>query len=267
MWGRSHSGVAQGSILMPQPSGISPRISRVAWVIAAAVCSWIGIWGPASAAEIGAAVVVVNHVTGALGAQKAPVVWHAGIDVFQDEVVRSADDSAARVVFQDKTTLEVAPKSEVVLDKFVFDPDPSLSKVTVSIVAGVARFTTGNLPKDDYKILTPGGSVAVRGTVLDFHVDAGGGTFVFCEEGTGLFTAGGHTVTLHAGQSSFAQVGSTPSPPANTPFPTGLLNQMFALLQQTAAGNGASTNPPGTGPLYYPSTPPPNNTQCASDCR
>jgi hypothetical protein len=242
-------------------------MSRVARVLAVAGCLWISICGPTSAAEIGAAVVVVNHVTGALGPQKAPVIWHAGIDVFQDEVVRSADDSAARIVFQDKTTLEIAPKSEIVLDKFVFDPDPSLSKVTVSIVSGVARFTTGNLPKDDYTILTPQASLSVRGTVLDIHVDVGGGTFVFCEEGACIFKAGGQTVTLHAGQSSFAQVGGTPSSPGNTPFPTGLMNQMFALLQQTAAGNNASTNPPGTGPLYYPSTPPPSNTDCSFDCK
>jgi hypothetical protein len=212
-------------------------------------------------------VVVVNHVTGARGSEKPAMILQAGIDVFQDEVVRSSDDSAARVVFQDKTTLEIAPKSEIVLDRFVFDPDPSLSKVTVSIVAGVARFTTGNLPKDDYKILTPQASVSVRGTVLDIHVDAGGGTFVFCEEGTGLFTAGGRTVTLHAGQSSFAAVGGTPSPAANTPFPSGLINQMYTLFQQAAAGNNGSNNPPGAGPLYYPNTPPPNNTQCATDCR
>jgi hypothetical protein len=239
---------------------------RVARALAVAGCLWISIWGPTSAAEIGAAVVVVNHVTGALEPQNAPVIWHAGIDVFQNEVVRSADDSAARIVFQDKTTLEIAPKSEIVLDKFVFDPDPSLSKVTVSIVSGVARFTTGNLPKDDYAILTPQASLAVRGTVLDIDVDVGGGTFAYCEEGTCIFKAGGQTVTLHAGQSSFAQAGGTPSPPGNTPFPTGLMNQMFALLQQTATGN-TSTNPPGAGPLYYPSTPPPSTTDCSNDCK
>lgn len=251
---------------MPQPPEICSRMPGVARVLALVSCLWGSLLSAASAAEIGAAVVVVNHVTGALAPQNSPVVWHAGIDVFQNETVRSADDSAARVVFQDKTTLEIAPKSEIILDNFVFDPDPSLSKVTVSIASGVARFTTGNLPKEDYTILTPQASLGVRGTVLDIHVDVAGGTFVFCEEGACIFKAGGQTVTLHAGQSSFAQVGGTPSPPGNTPFPTGLMNQMFALLQQTAPANNASTNPPGAGPLYYPSTPPPSTTACQNDC-
>ena len=250
---------------MPHPRRMSSNASRIARALFLASCVCTGSWSLASAAEIGAAVVVVNHVTGALEPQKSPVVWHAGIDVFQNEVVRSEDDSAARVVFQDKTTLEIAPKSEIVLDQFVFDPNPALSKVAVSVVAGVARFTTGNLPKDDYTIRTPQATLSVRGTILDIHVDVGGGTFVFCEEGSCIFRAGGQTVTLNAGQSSFAQPGGTPSPPGSTPFPTGLMNQMFALLQQTAPTNNASTNPPGGGPLYYPNTPPANSTACTND--
>jgi hypothetical protein len=200
------------------------------------------------ASEIGAAVVVVNHVTGAVAPQKTPMELRAGIDVFQDEVVRSSDNSAARVVFQDKTTLEVAPASEVTLDQFVFDPDPALSKVAVSVVSGVARFTTGTLPKDDYKIYTPAGSLSVRGTVLDIHVDAMGGAFIFVEDGIVIFTAGGHSVTINAGQSSFARAGGTPSAPTNTPFPSNLMNQMFALLLQTSV-TGATPGPVSPTPL------------------
>jgi hypothetical protein len=200
----------------------------------------------APAAEIGAAVVVVNHVTGAVAPQKSPMDLRAGIDVFQDEVVRSGENSAARVVFQDKTTLEIAPSSEITLDQFVFDANPALSKVAVSVVSGVARFTTGNLPKDDYKIYTPGASLSVRGTVLSIHVDALGGTFVFCEEGSVIFTSSGQSVTINAGQSSFSGAGGTPSPPTNTPFPSYLMTQMMALLQQTAVTGGPNGVPPTT---------------------
>jgi len=222
------------------PDGL-PNMRRARRVVAAGLYLCVAISGLARASEIGAAVVVVNHVTGALGTESPPAVLHAGIDVFQDEIVRSGDNSAARVIFQDKTTLELAPSSEIVLDKFVFDPNPALSKVVVSIVGGVARFSTGNLPKEDYALSTPGASLAVRGTVLDIHVDVSGGTFVFVEEGACLFTSGGQTVTISAGQSSFAQVGGTPSQAANTPFPQGLINQLFALLQQA----NATTGPPG----------------------
>ena len=58
----------------------------------------------------------------------------------QNEVIDTADQSASRVVFQDKTELSVGPQSSVVLDRFVFDPDPSKSAVAISIAKGVARF-------------------------------------------------------------------------------------------------------------------------------
>jgi hypothetical protein len=248
---------------MVRPPGGLNRTKRTTWVVAASLCMSLVFSAIAAASEIGAAVVVVNHVTGALGSEKPPMVLHAGIDVFQDEIVRAGDNSAARVIFQDKTTLEIAPSSEIVLDRFVFDPDPSLSKVAVSVVAGVARFTTGSLPKADYTILTPGATLAVRGTVLDIHVDAGGGTFVFVEEGVVLFTSGGQTVTINAGQSSFAQVGGTPSGPTTTPFPSGLINQLFTLLQQAAATGGpptTPTNPPGNSPPNATPNTTPSNT-------
>jgi hypothetical protein len=235
---------------------------RAGQILTLALCASLIIMGRSLAAEVGAAVVVVNNVTGALGPDKPSTELRAGIDVFQDEIVKAADDSAARVLFQDKTTLEVAPKSEIVLDQFVFDPNPSLSKVAVSVVSGVTRFTTGNLPKDDYSISTPGATLAVRGTILDINVDAAGGTFVFVEEGACRISSGGETVTLNAGQSSFARVGTTPSPPTNTPFPTQQLNQLFTLLQQAAV----TTTPNGT-PTFQP-TPPANNppTTTTSNC-
>ena len=240
----------------------SANMGRAGQIVTLALCVSLFIMGRALAAEVGAAVVVVNNVTGALGPDKPSTVLRAGIDVFQDEIVKAADDSAARVLFQDKTTLEVAPKSEIVLDKFVFDPNPALSKVALSVVSGVTRFTTGTLPKDNYSITTPGATLAVRGTILDINVDVGGGTFVYVEEGSCVLSSGGQTVTVNAGQSSFSRVGNTPSPPTNTPFPSRQLNQLFTLLQQATI-----TTTPGGTPNFQPS-PPANNppTTTTNNC-
>jgi len=250
---------------MTQP--LSSRLRLQLTRLATAAILGFGVTLPSltSAAEIGAAVVVVNHVTGAVAPQKSPMDLHAGIDVFQDEVVQSSENSAARVIFQDKTTLEIAPSSEITLDEFVFDPNPAKSKVAVSIVSGVVRFTTGNLPKDNYKIYTPGGSLSVRGTVVSIHVDASGGSFVFVEEGSVIFSSGGQSVTINAGQSSFSSIGGTPSPPTNTPFPSYLLTQMIALLQQTTVTGGPPANVPPTTPsnnapvIIENNTPPANS--------
>src|SRR5579863_4946590 len=116
--------------------------------------------------QVGAAAQVVNSVTGTLASTSQTQILRAGIDVFQNETIKTANSSASRVVFQDRTQLQIGPVSQVVLDRFVFDPNPSASAVAVSIAQGVARFSTGSLPKPDYAVVTPACTIAVRGTVF-----------------------------------------------------------------------------------------------------
>ena len=117
-----------------------------------------------------AAAQVVNTVTGTIQSSRQRSVMRAGIDVFQNEAIDTGDNSASRVVFQDRTELSIGPTSEVVLDRFVFDPNPSNSAVAVSVAKGVARFSTGLLPKPDYLIRTPSCTIGVRGTILQSAV-------------------------------------------------------------------------------------------------
>src|SRR5579872_6124579 len=100
-------------------SGRQWRHGAALWVIAALLAP------PASAAQIGAASIVVNNVTGTLATTNETQTLRAGIDVFQNENINTGESSASRVVFQDHTELSVGPQSSVVLDRFVFDPDPS----------------------------------------------------------------------------------------------------------------------------------------------
>src|SRR5580704_1800432 len=110
-----------------------------AWACAAGFAAMLG--GAAAAEQhIGAANRVVHLVTGVLSSAEAPAVLRAGIDVFANEVVKTGENSAALLVFEDKTELSIGADSEIVLDRFVFDPDPAKSAVAVSILAGVARF-------------------------------------------------------------------------------------------------------------------------------
>src|SRR5580704_14599586 len=161
---------------------------------------WIGvataltlglIEAPAARADlqIGAAAQVVNSVTGTLATTRQTQVLRAGIDVFQNETINTANASASRVVFQDQTQLSIGPASQVVLDRFVFDPNPSASVVAVSITKGVARFSTGLLPKPDYQIRTPSAQIGVRGTQFTTLVSADRSSWVSVEEGAAVVSA------------------------------------------------------------------------------
>src|SRR5690349_22042895 len=84
----------------------------------ACVAGFAAMLGGAVAAEknIGAASRVVHLVTGALSSTEEPAVLRVGIDVFANEIVKTGENSAALLVFQDKTELSIGADSEIVLD-------------------------------------------------------------------------------------------------------------------------------------------------------
>jgi hypothetical protein len=211
--------------------------------------------------NIGSASRVVHLVTGAFSSAEEPAVLRAGIDVFANEIVKTAGDSAALLVFQDKTELSIGADSEIVLDRFVFDPDPNKSAIAVSILSGVARFSTGVLPKSAYTIRTPSATMSVRGTTLVITVEKGqpeekektrrrGGscadplvrkTQVDVTNGQVAITAQNETVLIDTGQSSTVACGSPPTPGSPSPPPSQQVSQMDTLLQQAALQTSPAT--------------------------
>lgn len=200
----------------------------------------------APGAGIGSPVIVVNNVTGNLKTQE-PRVLRVGVDVFADETIKTAEKSSARILFQDQTKLEVGALSEVVLDRFVYDPTRSNSEVAVSIAKGIARFTTGALRHEDYKITTPTATIGVRGTILAMRIDERG-TAVYVEDGSVTVTANGVTVIVNAGQATFVSSGDAPSDPTNLPSAPFYVTGMQALLwDASTTGIITSLTQLGTG--------------------
>jgi ferric-dicitrate binding protein FerR (iron transport regulator) len=136
--------------------------------LAAALTAACAIEGASAQQAIGSTALSRNQVTRELaGASGALAV---GDSVYLNEAVRTGADSLAKLVFVDSTNLSVGPTSRVVLDRFVYEGDPSGQKVAVGLAKGLFRFTTGTLDKKAYTINTPTAAIGVRGTVLDIDV-------------------------------------------------------------------------------------------------
>ncbi|HWB47875.1 MAG TPA: FecR family protein [Stellaceae bacterium] len=228
--------------------------------IAAALALGLGI-PPAARADtqIGSAAQVVNSVTGTLASTRQTQTLRAGIDVFQNETITTAYASASRVIFADQTQLSIGPSSQVALDRFVFDPNPAASKVAVSIAKGVARFSTGLLPKPDYEVSTPACTIGVRGTVFTTIVSEARDSWVTVEEGQTAVSAQGVTVTVNAGQTTYVAFGRPPTPPSTSTAAPAITTQMDALLfnaqPRPPAPPPGGTSPPQPGG-YNPYEPP-----------
>jgi hypothetical protein len=130
---------------------------------------------------IGNATKVVRQVQGTLANNVR--VLKTQDDVVQNEVIKTAADSASELVFRDDTTLTIGPNAEVTLDTFVFDPGPTKGKVIINQTIGTIRFVSGKLAKQVYEIRTPTATIGIRGTVFTVTVAANGATTVSVTQG------------------------------------------------------------------------------------
>jgi opacity protein-like surface antigen len=136
----------------------------------------------ATSDKIGAAVRVLNDVTGEIGSATRPLVTGDGVQ--QDETIAAAVNSLAELRLDDSSKVAIGPGSRLVLDKFVYDPSAKNGSISINLVLGAFRFMTGVASKKDYLIKTPTAAIAVRGTIFDVYVASDGTTYILLHEGS-----------------------------------------------------------------------------------
>jgi ferric-dicitrate binding protein FerR (iron transport regulator) len=144
--------------------------------------------------KIGVAAAVKNQVFG--NAQPLS----NGSSVFANERIRTGDASTAQLQFLDETNLAVGPKSEVVLDRFVYDPNRRKGSVVIQTGRGVFRFVSGSQDPTSYQINTPVATIGVRGTVFQLVNGSGFSAIVQVEGNTIInILATGQSIVLNPG--------------------------------------------------------------------
>ena len=65
-------------------------------------------------------------------------------DIFSFDDVRTGNGRLA-IEFLDDSVVKLTEHSKLVIDEFIYDPDPSKSKLALNMASGTARFITGGL--------------------------------------------------------------------------------------------------------------------------
>jgi hypothetical protein len=133
-----------------------------------ALCALAACGGARAQQNIGSTALAENNVSRELSGAAGPL--NSGDPVFRQEVVRTGEESKAKLIFLDSTNLAIGPISRVTLDRFVYVGETNGQEMSVNLARGVFRFTTGALDKNAYRISTPTATTGVRGTVLDIDV-------------------------------------------------------------------------------------------------
>ena len=133
-------------------------------------------------------------------------------ELVQDERVQTMQQSAVQLMFLDGSEMHLDESSDLVLTRYVFDPDTQTSNALLKLGAGVFRFVSGGKKDEGVLLQTPAATIGIRGTDIIVTVSVTGATKVSVLEGkislqpTG--TGAGTTVTA-------GQVGSVANPNAD----------------------------------------------------
>jgi len=122
-------------------------------------------------------------------------------DIYSFDDVRTGNGRMA-IQFIDDSVLKLTEHSKVVIDKFIFDPDPSKSQMAFNMASGTARFITGKLgmiDKENISIKTPTATIGIRGTDFTATVDELGRSLVILLPNKDGTSSGEITVTTASG--------------------------------------------------------------------
>ena len=72
-----------------------------------------------------------------------------GVRIVGDERVITNENGLAQLLFLDHSALTIGPNSDIVLDKFIYDPDAGVGDLAFSAVEGVFRLVAAVLVGDD----------------------------------------------------------------------------------------------------------------------
>jgi hypothetical protein len=129
-----------------------------------------------------------------------------------------------KIEFLDKAQLDLKEHSEVLIDEIYYDPDPSLSKMSMKFTMGTARFASGSLGlinKANIDIQTPTATIGIRGTDFTTTIDELGRSLIVLlpdqygnPSGEIIVSNLGGTITLNQAYQA-TMVSTLDNPPTN----------------------------------------------------
>ena len=137
---------------------VGQNMRKLRWILCASILGMAGMSSAAIAAEkVGNAVKINVTITGDSG------VMSTGDAVHRDERVRANASGVGQFQFDDGSKLAVGPNATIVIDKYVLGEGGKLKKLTVRATKGTFRFISGKSSPEAYTIVTPAGTMGIRG--------------------------------------------------------------------------------------------------------
>lgn len=160
-------------------------------------------------------------------------------DIQQLDNVKTAQ-GRVKITFADATTVSVLDHSKLIIDSYVYDPDPTKSEMAMRFASGSIRFSTGLFNnKKNIKISTDSADIFVRGTSFSVTAehDTGSSLIILLPDENGdpsgeitVKTAMGEVILNQAFQATTARTfNDQPSKPVILDISLDLIDNMMIV--------------------------------------
>ena len=134
------------------------------------------IGGEVSAVFASPAVATVQKVKGTstIVRQNQTMVATVGLEIWENDILRTGPDGSIGVIFNDDTSLSLGPSSVLVIDNYIFAPRQGKFSIVLRMIRGTAAYLSGLISKlapDSAHFETPTASIGIRGTKFVVKVE------------------------------------------------------------------------------------------------
>jgi hypothetical protein len=142
----------------------------------AAVLFLLSMTGRAASADTLSAVATVQKVSGVATVVREgqAVPAKIGLEIWENDTLRTGPDGCMGVVFNDETQLSLGPESNLVIDEFVFAPQKGKFSMVIRMLRGTAVYLSGLISKlapQAAHFVTPSASIGMRGTKFAVKIE------------------------------------------------------------------------------------------------
>src|SRR5690349_14657011 len=116
------------------------RLISTKTALALATVGFVLAAGPAICQVVGRAAAVNPAASNAAGKTLT-----LGAEIIHKERVHTDTGGSLQLLFIDRTTMNIGPNSDVVIDEYVFDPNTNTGRMSVSLGKGLMRFVGGQI--------------------------------------------------------------------------------------------------------------------------
>jgi hypothetical protein len=163
---------------------------RTGKIMVLALAAVFAAGGPALAQVVGTAT-AVNPETQSTPPGGSTMTLTVGARVVHKERFHTSPSGSVQLLFLDKSTLNIAPNTNIVIDEFVYDPASGNGHMLTKLTEGTMQYIGGKLSHEGaVMITTPEATIGIRG---------GTATFTSGPNGTQVINQYGHLTISNGG--------------------------------------------------------------------